>query len=102
VIIRWVPMARELGDAERDHFRPLRPAKGTKLVLAAVIGPVAWVIAWLVAAWLIERSDAIEFGLLVTVASFLFAVPVLGLLAWGRAREERRFEEATQRIEDRA
>jgi hypothetical protein len=95
-------MARELVDAERDLFRPLRPAKGTKLILAAVIGPVAWVIAWLVAAWLIERTNAIEFGLLVTLGSFLFAVPVLGLLAWGRTREERRFEQARDRAEDRA
>ena len=95
-------MARKLGEPEQDLFQPLRPAKGTKLILAAVIGPVAWVIAWLVAAWLIERSDAIEFGLLVTIASFLFAVPVLGLLAWGRAREERRFEQARDRVEDHA
>jgi hypothetical protein len=79
-------------DAAKDLFRPLRPATGTKLVLAAVIGPIAWVIAWLVAAWLIYRTDAIEFGLLVTIASFLIALPVLGLLAWGRNREERRFE----------
>src|SRR5918997_5067105 len=100
IIPGGAPMARELGDTERDLFQPLRPAKGTKLILAAVIGPVAWVIAWLVAAWLIERSDAIEFGLLVTIASFLFAVPVLGLLAWGRAREERRFEQARDRRED--
>jgi hypothetical protein len=94
-------MANQRGDAERDLFQPLRPAKGTKLVLAAVIGPVAWVIAWLVAAWLIYRSDAIEFGLLVTIASFLFAVPVLGLLAWGRRREERRFERAGRGFADR-
>jgi hypothetical protein len=94
-------MARKLGDTERDLFQPLRPAKGTKLVLAAVIGPVAWVIAWLVAAWLIERSDAIEFGLLVTIAAFLFAVPVLGLLALGRRREERRFEQTERRVADR-
>jgi hypothetical protein len=84
-------MARD-HDAERDLFEPLRPAKGTKLVLAAVIGPIAWVVAWLIAAWLIYRTDAIEFGLLVTIASFLIALPVLGLLAWGRNREERRFE----------
>ena len=95
-------MARRLGDTEQDLFQPLRPAKGRKLVMAAVIGPVAWVIAWLVAAWIIERTDAIEFGLLVTIASFLFAVPVLGLLAWGRAREERRFEQSRDRLEDRA
>ena len=95
-------MARDRGDAERDLFRPLRPAKGTKLILAAVIGPVAWVIAWLVAAWLIERTNAIEFGLLVTLGSFLFAAPVLGLLYWGRCREERRFDQARDRSGHRA
>jgi hypothetical protein len=95
-------MAREPGDAEQDLFRPLRPATGTKLVLAAVIGPIAWVIAWVVAAWLIYRNDLIEFGLLVTAGSFLFAVPVLSLLAWGRTREERRFEQAGRRFDDRA
>jgi hypothetical protein len=94
-------MARKRGDAEQDLFQPLRPAKGTKLVLAAVIGPAAWVVAWLVAAWLIYRSDAIELGLVITVAGFVFAVPVLGLLAWGRNREERRFEQAGGRFEDR-
>jgi membrane protein implicated in regulation of membrane protease activity len=90
-------MARELGDAEQDLFKPLRPAKGTKLILAAVIGPIAWVIAWAVAAWLIERSDLIEFGLLVTIGCFLFAVPVLGLLVLGRRREERRFARTGRR-----
>jgi cation transporter-like permease len=94
-------MAREVGDTERDLFQPLRPAKGTKLVLAAVIGPVAWVIAWLVAAWLITRTNIIEIGLLLTIGSFLFAVPVLGLLAWGRHREERRFAREGRRSADR-
>jgi hypothetical protein len=97
-----LPMGRQLGDTEQDLFTPLRPAKGTKLVLAAVIGPVAWVIAWLVAAWLIRKSDAIEFGLLITLGSFVFAAPVLGLLAWGRAREERRFQQTGRRLDDRA
>lgn len=78
---------------DRDLFRPLRPAKGTKLVLAAVIGPVAWVVAWLVAGWLFEHTRAIQFGLLVTVASFAVAVPILGLLSWGRHREERRYRQ---------
>jgi hypothetical protein len=95
-------MAPERRDAEQDLFRPLRPAKGAKLMAAVVIGPVAWVIAWLVAAWLIYRSDLIEFGLLVTAASFVFAFLVLGLLAWGRSREERQFEQSGRRVEDRA
>jgi hypothetical protein len=89
-------------DAHSDLFEPLRPARGTKLVLAAVIGPIAWVIAWLVAAWLIERSNAIELGLLLTICSFVLAVPILGLLAWGRDREERRFEREGRRLDDRA
>jgi membrane protein DedA with SNARE-associated domain len=79
-------------DAEEDLFQPLRPAKGTKLVLAAVIGPIAWVIAWFVAGLLIHYADVIERGLLLTIAAFLIALPILGLLAWGRRREERRFE----------
>jgi hypothetical protein len=79
-------------DADKDLFQPLRPAKGVKLLLAAVIGPVAWIVAWLIAAWLIYRTDAIELGLLITLGSFLVAVPTLALLTWGRNREERRFE----------
>jgi membrane protein DedA with SNARE-associated domain len=65
------------------------------LVLAAVIGPAAWVVAWLVAVYLLEKTDAIEVGLLITVAAFVMAFPVLGLLAWGRRREERRYLRAT-------
>jgi ABC-type proline/glycine betaine transport system permease subunit len=84
-------------DADQDLFEPLRPARGAKLMLAAVIGPIAWVIAWLVAAWLIYRTDAIESGLLLTIASFLIAIPILGLLALGRNREERRFEREERR-----
>lgn len=79
--------------ADDDLFRPLRPARGTKLVLAAVIGPIAWVVAWLVAAYLIYRANVIEDGLLVMAAAFVFSFLVLGLLAWGRRREERRFED---------
>jgi hypothetical protein len=95
-------MQWDFGDAEEDLFRPLRPAKGARLVVAVVIGPIAWVIAWLVAAWLIEPTNAIEFGLLVTLGSFLFAVPVLGLLRWGRTRDERRFEQTRDRAGHRA
>ena len=89
---------KEYRNADKDLFEPLRPARGTKLILAAVIGPIAWVVAWIVAAWLIVRTDAIELGLLVTIASFLIAVPILCLLAWGRNREQRRFERSGRRV----
>ncbi|MDA0164201.1 hypothetical protein OM076_28265 [Solirubrobacter ginsenosidimutans] len=74
-----------------EPFRPLRPASGPKLIAALVFGPILWVIALIAAAVLLDRTDAIELGLLVTAASFVFAAIVLSLLRVGRRREERRY-----------
>jgi hypothetical protein len=76
-----------------DRFRPLRPASGLRLIAAIVLGPVTWAVTLLVAAWLIEHTDAIEIGLLVTVGSFVVSAIVLSLLRLGRLREERRYAE---------
>jgi hypothetical protein len=69
----------------------LRPASGPNLIAALVLGPILWVVALLLAAWLLDRSDAIELGLLIAAASFVFAAVVLSLLRLGRRREERRY-----------
>ena len=45
----------------------------------------------LLASWLLDRTNAIELGLLITAASFVFAAVVLSLLRLGRRREERRY-----------
>jgi hypothetical protein len=82
-----------LHEGGEDRFRPLRPASGLRLIAAIVLGPVAWAVALLVAAWLIEHTDAIEIGLLVTVGSFVVSAIVLSLLRLGRLREERRYAE---------
>ena len=74
-----------------ERFRPLRPASRPKLIAAIVLGPVLWLVALSVAAWLLARTDAIEIGLLVTAASFVIAAVVLSLLRLGRGREERRY-----------
>jgi hypothetical protein len=74
-----------------EPFRPLRPASGPKLIAAIVLGPMLWVVALLVASWLLDRTNAIELGLLVTAASCIFAAVVLSLLLLGRRREERRY-----------
>jgi hypothetical protein len=74
-----------------EPFRPLRPASGPKLIAALVLGPVLWVVALLLASWLLDRTNAIEIGLLITAASFVFAAVVLSLLRVGRRREERRY-----------
>jgi hypothetical protein len=74
-----------------ERFRPLRPASRPKLIAAFVLGPILWVAALMVVAWLVDRTDAIELGLLVTAASFVFAAVVLSLLRVGRRREERHY-----------
>ena len=80
------------GDQQYDaRFRPLRPASRPTVIATIVVGPVMWLVAGGVAAYLIERTDAIELGLLVAFASFVVAAIVLGLLAHGRRREERRY-----------
>ena len=50
-----------------------------------------WVAALLLASWLLEYTDAIELGLLVSAASFVVAAAVLTLLRLARRREERRY-----------
>jgi hypothetical protein len=89
-------IAARLPQPEDSHgfvepFRPLRPASGPKLIAAIVLGPMLWVVALIVASWLLDRTNAIELGLLVTAASFVVAAVVLSLLRVGRRREERRY-----------
>ena len=73
------------------RFEPLRPMSRGRLIVALVIGPVLWLVALVVAAWLFDYSSAIALGLLVTVASFLVSLVVLALLHAGRRRQERRY-----------
>jgi O-antigen/teichoic acid export membrane protein len=73
------------------RFRPTRPASRPKLIAAIVIGPVLWVVALVVAAWLVKHRDAIEYALVVAAASFVVALLVLWLLRRARLREERRY-----------
>jgi hypothetical protein len=48
-------------------------------------------VALAIAAWLLNRTNAIEIGVLVTIASFAISAIVLSLLRLGRLREERRY-----------
>jgi drug/metabolite transporter (DMT)-like permease len=73
------------------RFRPLRPASRRRLVAVIVIGPLLWVVAFVVTAWLVKHGDAIGLALLVTSVSLLVALLVLLMLRGGRRREERRY-----------
>jgi membrane protein DedA with SNARE-associated domain len=73
------------------RFRPLKLATPARLVVAAVISPLLWLAALVVAAYVLEETDAIELGLLIAAAAFVVALIVLPLLRAGRRREERRY-----------
>jgi uncharacterized membrane protein YoaK (UPF0700 family) len=74
-----------------DRFRPMRTASGQRLMAAIVLGPFLWVVGLVIVAVLVHRTDAVEFGVLIAVASILVAVPILIALRLGRQREERRY-----------
>ena len=79
-------------DRPAIRFEPLRPASRGRLIAGFVLGPVLWLVALIVAATLFEYSWAITLGLLVTVASFLVSLLVLGMLNRRRRSQERRYE----------
>jgi hypothetical protein len=71
-------------------FEPLHPAPRRRLIAAFVAGPVLWLVAIVVALLVIDRSDAVELGLLITLASFVVATSgLLALYALRRRQESR-------------
>jgi hypothetical protein len=82
----------EPGHQADELFRPLRPARGLRLAAAVVFGPLLWFIAFVFVSIAVDRTNAIEFGLLVTIGSFVVAFPLLVLLRWRRERERRSYD----------
>ena len=78
-------------DRPAVRFEPLRPISRGRLIAALVIGPLLWVVALVVGAWLFDYAWAIGLGLLVTLASFLISLAVLGFLRLRRRRQEERY-----------
>jgi len=77
-----------------EHFRPLRPVRRSKLVLAIAIGPVLWIAAFAVAAAVVDRTNAIELGLVIAAAAGAIAAVLLAVLARARQREEDRYADS--------
>jgi hypothetical protein len=74
------------------QFEPLRPASRTKVITAFTLGPLTWLAALVTAAVLLDRTQAIEIGLLIGAGSFLLALLMLGAFHAGRRRREERYE----------
>jgi divalent metal cation (Fe/Co/Zn/Cd) transporter len=78
-------------DLPSVRFEPRRPASRVRLIAGFIFGPLLWLVALAVAAWLFINSSLIVIGLLVTLASFVVSLIVLALMRAGRLREERRY-----------
>lgn len=72
-------------------FRPARPPSRASWIATLGVGPFIWVVALVVAAWLIQQTDAIELALLVSAGSLAVALLVLVVLRAKRMQEERRY-----------
>jgi hypothetical protein len=83
-------MSNEAGRSS-VRFEPLRPASRARLAAGLVFGPIMWLVALVVAAWLFKYGWAIQVGLVITVGSFVLAFAALAVLRGGRRREERRY-----------
>lgn len=81
------------GGTERPavRFEPLRPASRGSLIAAFTIGPLAWLVALVVTAWVLRYTSAIALALLVALGSWLVSMLVLCLVYAARRRRERRY-----------
>jgi hypothetical protein len=65
-----------------------RAPRGKRIALL-VLGPLIWLVALVILAFLLARRDAVEYALIVLVVSFAVALPLLGWSRIARGREER-------------
>jgi hypothetical protein len=56
-----------------------------------VLGPLAWLVALISAAWLFDNARAIQVGLLIAGGSFLGSLAMLAAFHTGRRRREARY-----------
>jgi membrane protein DedA with SNARE-associated domain len=75
------------------RFEPLRAASRRRLIAGLILGPVIWLVALMIVAYLLQDSWAIEARLLITLGAFVIAFAVLAILRQGRIRQERRYVE---------
>jgi hypothetical protein len=80
---------RELRGELESRFRPMRPASAPRLILAAIFGPLVWVVCVLFAVLLVRPTDEVLIGTVVAAVAFLLAAAVLLALRRGRIHEER-------------
>jgi len=78
-------------DPRDVHFEPLHPATRRTLIVGFIVGPILWLVALSVAAFVFTSTEAVPIGIAVAVVSCLIAMIILNLLLSSRRRQERRY-----------
>jgi hypothetical protein len=74
----------------RARFQPLRVSADVTRRVAFIIGPLVWLLAFLVVAVVTKRGDAVELALIVVTASFGVGLVAAVAMRRARLREEGR------------
>jgi hypothetical protein len=77
-------------EAHTPLFVPVNPTPLRRMIVRALAGPLLWLIALAIVLLTLDRTQAIEFGVLIAAASFAVATIVLLVLRALRLRQERR------------
>jgi hypothetical protein len=78
---------------DAPRFEPLRPASRGRLIAAMVLGPILWLAALVIVAWVVHNTSAIALGFAATAGAYVIAVLVLSCVYIARRRQEKRFVE---------
>ena len=79
----------------RGSFEPLSPASRPVQIAGLVVGPILWLVALALAAWVLDETSAIAIGFAVTAVSFAIAVILLSAAYIARRRQEKRFADGS-------
>jgi hypothetical protein len=77
-------------EAHTIVFVPVHPTPLRRMIVRAIAGPLLWLIALGIVLITLDRTQAIELGVLIAAASFALSTIVLLVLRALRLRQERR------------
>jgi hypothetical protein len=86
----WEPSGAGEQEARTLVFVPVHPTPLRRMIVRAIAGPLLWLIALAVVLITLDRTQAIELGVLIAAASFALSTIVLLVLRALRLRQERR------------
>jgi hypothetical protein len=86
----WEPSGAGEHEAHTMVFRPLHPTPLRRMIVRAITGPLLWLIALGIVLITLNRTQAIEAGVLIAAAAFALSTIVLLVLRALRLHQERR------------